>query len=239
VKLEVVFTPAELGGAGVGGRTAIVIDVLRSTSTILEALVNGAQAVVPVDSVELAVGKAQEIGRDQAILCGERDCEPIAGFHLGNSPFEFTAESIAGKTLVMSTTNGTRALTACSSAERCLVGSFLNVSAVAAAAEQDDDVLIVCAGREGRFALEDALCAGSIGNRLLKAHKPGRVRTNDAAQTAMMLARRSERSLSRRLRRTAAGRRLAELGRTDEVDFCAQLDRHDQVPAMHSRRVSL
>jgi 2-phosphosulfolactate phosphatase len=239
VTLEVVFTPAELGGSSVGSRTAVVIDVLRSTSTIVEALASGAHAVVPVDSVELAVSKLQEIGRDLAILCGERDGQRIEGFHLGNSPLEFTAENVAGKTLVMTTTNGSRALTIGSTAERCLVGSYLNVSAVArAAAEDGNDVLLLCAGREGRFALEDALCAGSIANRI-GAVRGKRMKTNDAARMSMLLARRWEGSLVKRLFRTAAGRHLIDLGRLAEIDYCAQLDLRSEVPAMRDRRVIL
>jgi 2-phosphosulfolactate phosphatase len=237
VTLDVVFTPLELSGASVGERTVVVLDVLRATSTILEALVNGAQAVVPVDSVEAAVRKAEEIGRDHALLCGERDTQPIAGFPLGNSPQEFTAERVSGKTLVMTTTNGTRALVLGGTAARCVVGSFLNLSAVARSIG-GDDALIVCAGREGRFALEDALCAGAIVRRVMRDDS-ARPRLNDAARTAMLLARRYEQNLERVLLRCAAGRRLRETGRARDVRYCARADRHARVPIVRERRVTL
>lgn len=238
MNIDVVFTPAEIGGSA-GERTVVVIDVLRATSTILEALVNGAQAVVPVDSVEIAVSKAQEIGRDQAILCGERDTRPIAGFHMGNSPLEFTPERVAGKTLVMTTTNGTRALVLGGTGARCVVGSFLNASAVAEAVADDSSVLLLCAGREGRFALEDALCAGAVARRIRSHHGRRGIRYNDAARTAMLLARRYEGSLFDVLRRTAAGRRLAELGRFSDIEHCARADLHPRVPVVRERRVTL
>jgi 2-phosphosulfolactate phosphatase len=238
VKVGVAFTPAELGGSA-GERTVAVIDVLRATTTMLEALVNGAQAVVPVESVDVAVTKAGEIGRDQAVLCGERDTQPIPGFHLGNSPAEFTAAEVAGKTLIMTTTNGTRAAVLGSASARGLIASFLNAGAVAAALSEESNVLLLCAGREGRFALEDALCAGMIARRIRSARPAGSTRFDDGAVTAMLLARRYEGSLGRILRRTAAGRRLAELGRDGDVEFCAQVDRYDRVPVVRERRVTL
>jgi 2-phosphosulfolactate phosphatase len=239
VKLDVAFTPGELAGGAAGERTVVVIDVLRATSTILEALVNGAHAVVPVASVEAAVTKAQEIGRDQVILCGERGGEPIPGFQLGNSPLEFTTERVAGRTLVMTTTNGTRALLIGATAARCFVGCFLNALAVArAVCDAGGDVLLLCAGREGRFALEDALCAGMIA-RGIAASSDGRPTPNDAARTAAWLARRRGAAIERSIARTAAGKHLQRLGRTDEVKYCAQVDRHPRVPAVRDRRVTL
>jgi 2-phosphosulfolactate phosphatase len=240
VKLDVVFTPAELGGAGVGQRTVVVIDVLRATSTVLEALVNGARDVLPVESVEQAVRKAQEIGRDQAILCGERDVERIGGFELGNSPLEFVPEKVAGRTLVMTTTNGTRAILLGSAGNRCLIGSYLNAHATAAAlAQGGNDALLLCAGREGRFALEDAVCAGIIARETLRLDGSRRPEMNDAARAAALLARRFGDRLPEFLPRTAAGRHLVRMGRRDEVEFCATRDRYEQVPRVQDRRITL
>jgi 2-phosphosulfolactate phosphatase len=238
VKLEVAFTPAEIG-VHAGDRTVVVIDVLRASSTILEALINGAHAVIPVESVEIAVARAQEIGRDQCILCGERDTQPIAGFRLGNSPLEFTAERVAGKTLVMTTTNGTRALALGGTGSRCVVGSLLNAGAVSKAVRGDQDVLLLCAGREGRFALEDALCAGILARRILAGRRRSDHQLNDAAMTAMLLARRFEKKLPEAIRRTSAGRRLLELGRGEDVEYCVRADHYDRVPVVRERRVTL
>ncbi len=234
------FSPGELGGAGVGQRTVAVIDVLRAASTILEALVNGARDVLPVESVEHAVRKAQEIGRDQALLCGEQDVERISGFEMGNSPLEFVAERVNGKTLVMTTTNGTRAILMGSAGSRCLIGSFLNVRATAAALRSAaGDVLILSAGREGRFALEDAVCAGLIVRALRRGRRRRALEMNDAAEAALLLARRFGRSLPAFLAGTAAGRKLEALGRHDDIEFCATLDRYDQVPYVQDRRITL
>lgn len=235
MRVDVAFTPAELRG-GAGDRTVVVIDVLRATSTITHALVSGARSVLPVAGVEEAARKAEQIGRDAVMLCGERDTEPIRGFDLGNSPLEFTPARVAGKTLVMTTTNGTTALLAAAGAPRCYVGSLLNLAALARRlVEEQADTLLLCAGREGAFAAEDAICAG----RLLRAIRNGRVQLdgNDAAAAAWRLARAA--STPRTLGRSAAGRRLRELGRGNDIVFCAQEDRYDVVPVFDEHRIRL
>lgn len=241
MKLDVVFTPGEVG-TGIGQRTVVVIDVLRATSTILEALVNGARDVLPSESIEQAVRKAQELGREQVILCGERDVERVEGFDLGNSPLEYVPDRVSGKTLVLTTTNGTRAiLLGAAGGARCLIGSFLNATATAERlASVDTDVLILCAGREGRFALEDAVCAGVIARAFeQRVGKGTTFELNDGARAAMLLAGRFGRRLPGFLARTAAGRRLVELGRRAEIEFCASLDRYAEVPRLQDHRIVL
>ena len=127
----------------------VVIDVLRATSSMVEALVNGAQGVYPAPSTEEAIKLASSLGREDTILCGEARGLMIEGFDLGNSPQEFSAERVAGKRLVMSTTNGTRAFFLVEDAVRVLACSFMNLSAVAAAAMEADSIVVVCAGMGG------------------------------------------------------------------------------------------
>jgi 2-phosphosulfolactate phosphatase len=231
----VAFTPAEVKGA-VGRRIVVVIDVLRATSTIVEALVNGARSILPVSGVDEAVRKADELGRDTVLLCGERDAEPIRGFQLGNSPAEFTRERVAGRTLIMTTTNGTNAVLMASAGISCFTGSLLNARAVARRlAERDADVLLLCAGREGAFALEDAVCAGRIVRYLRELGVP--VQGNDGLRAAFRLS--AAPVTPRVLARTAAGRRLREVGRVDDLAFCAQENRHDAVPVLDEHRIRL
>jgi 2-phosphosulfolactate phosphatase len=235
VRLDVAFTPAEVRGP-LGDKAVVVIDVLRATSTITEALVNGARSILPVSSVEDAARTAERLGRDAVLLCGERDTQPISGFHLGNSPLEFTRERVGGKTRVMTTTNGTVALLAGSSAARCYIGSLLNLGAVAARlVDEATDALLLCAGREGAFALEDALCAGRIARAVRE--RGATIRINDAAGAAIRLASRaSPRTV---LSRSAAGCRLRELGRDEDIVFCAHEDRYDAVPVLDEHRIRL
>jgi 2-phosphosulfolactate phosphatase len=267
VKLDVFFTPAELAGVELPERV-VVIDVLRATSTMVEALANGARAIVPVATADDAARMAQNIGRDSVLLCGERKALPIEGFDLGNAPAEFTAERVGEKSLIMTTTNGTRAFL--SVAERrggpgdaeanvILAGSFLNLSAITervagrpigaladgagpAAAEATEldgppPAALVCAGREGRFALEDAVCAGAVVRGLEAAGVP--LTLNDGAIAARALASRHMRDLERMLELTVAGRHLREVGRGEDLAFCAALDRTAVIPRFRDRKITL
>ena len=235
--VEILFTPGALQAADVTGRTVVVIDVLRATTTIAEAFAAGARAVYPVASVEEAARLASTLGRDQVLLCGERRCLPIEGFDLGNSPREFTADRVAGKSLVMSTTNGTYAISQTSGAERVITAAFANLSAVADAVAGDGEVSIVCAGRQGRFALEDAVCAGMLLEAL--AERTGdALEGDDAAGAARTLAA-SHAPTREMLAATAAGRDLIDAGLGDDLEVCANIDRLDLVPVIRDRHIEL
>jgi 2-phosphosulfolactate phosphatase len=252
MKLDVFFTPGELAGLELPERV-VVVDVLRATSTIVTALASGARAMVPVGTVDEAARMAQNIGRDTVLLCGERRGLPIEGFDLANAPPEFTAERVAGKSLVMTTTNGTRAFLAVAErrtgqgdgeANVILAGSFLNLSAIIgrlAAADGSGSegvpAAIVCAGREGRFALEDAVCAGAMVRGLAEAGAS--LELNDGAMAARSLAGRHMRDLHVVLERTAAGRHLESIGRGEDLAFCATVDRTDIVPRFRDRKITL
>jgi 2-phosphosulfolactate phosphatase len=237
VNLEVAFTPAELPKGGAAGRTVVVVDVLRATSSIVQALVSGARRIIPTATVEEAVRLAEELGRADVRLCGERDVLPIPGFDLGNSPEHFTPERVAGHTLVMSTTNGTSALLAASGSELCLVGALLNAGAIARRLAADGrDGVVLCAGREGRFALEDAYCAGILLRELRELRAD--LQTNDAGRAAFRMAGGRSGALAA-LRRSAAARRIREQGLEQDVQFCAQIDRHDAVPGFDGHRIEL
>lgn len=245
MRLDVYFTPSELAGVELPERV-VVIDVLRATSTIVEALANGAKAIFPVATADDAARLAQNIGRDSVLMCGERKGLPIEGFDLGNAPPEFTRERVEDMALVMTTTNGTRAFLAV--AERqggatdpgglaILAASFLNLSAVADRLVEDDvDAAIVCAAREGRFAVEDAVCAGYI-VKALEAREVA-LELNDAATAARTLAGR-EVALERVLEESAAGRRLKEIERGDDLAFCARVDRTDVLPRLRDRKITV
>jgi 2-phosphosulfolactate phosphatase len=174
MRVHVAFTPAEAERAP----TAVVVDVLRASSTIVQALAAGYRRVLCCAEVEEARRLGAELS--DAVLAGERKAVAIPGFDLGNSPREFTEP--LGETLVLTTTNGTGAvLAAAASSETVLVGSLLNLEAVAAAA-RGGDVEVVCAGVQGRFTIDDAYCAGRIAE-LLGGER------SDAAEAAVRLAR--------------------------------------------------
>jgi len=240
--IDVFFSPAVVDEAAVEGRTAVVIDVIRATSTLVEALANGAKAIFPTISTEEAVKLASSLGREDTILCGERKGMKVEGFDLGNSPAEFTPEVVEGKQLVMTTTNGTRAFVAAEGADRILAASFMNLSAVAEALKGVPKLVIICSGRENRFSLDDALCAGMLIRILEEAGDgdPEREETvfNDAGRVARDLAAQYTVDAAF-LKSTAAGHALVGVGLDGDLELCADLDRHTLVPEMRNRTISV
>ncbi len=237
MKIEVYFAPTELGERDVVGSVVAVIDVLRATSTIVEAIANGARAILPATDMDDAMRLAQTFGRTEVLLCGERSARKIEGFDLGNSPLEFTSEAVADKLVIMTTTNGTPALVAGQAADRCIVAAYLNLTAATQdLAGSGKPIVILCSGREGRFALDDALCAGSLIRRLREAHTE-RVHMNDAALAASALERRYRAHLSAVMHRTTAARQIVEAGHVEDIAYCLTRDRHDVVPVMSDRQI--
>jgi 2-phosphosulfolactate phosphatase len=237
MRIDTYFTVAEVDPASIGDGTVVVIDVVGATTTIIEALANGARAIYPTSTTEEAVKLAASLGREDTLLCGERRGRKIEGFDLGNSPQEFSAEVVHDKKLVMSTSNGTRALTVGQEASRILPCAFTNLGAVAAAVSVDERLVLICAGQNDRFGLDDALCAGHLVQRIMKAEE-GRVEyeLNDAAQAARALA--GFRKPTRKfLGATAGGAALVEIGMGDDLDICADVDRHDIVAEMSDQAI--
>jgi len=190
MRVRTYFSAAEARGQEMSGATAVVIDVIRATSTMVEALANGARAIYPTVSTEEAIRLANTLGREDTLLCGERKGLKVEGFDLGNSPREYENETVDGKRLVMSTTNGTRAFVAAQGANRALAGSFLNLGAVVDQLRTGDvgELVLVCAGKEDHFALDDALCAGLILDELLGGTEGDHgADMNDASRVALAL----------------------------------------------------
>jgi 2-phosphosulfolactate phosphatase len=210
--VHVVFTPGEAAPAAVG----IVVDVLRATSTIAQALASGYERVLCCSEIEDARALRAEL--PDSLLGGERNAVRVEGFEVGASPREFL--EARARTLILSTTNGTRAIL--ETARRCdrvLLGSLLNLSAVAAAVEADD-VVVVCAGFQGGFALDDAYCAGRIVQLL-------EVERTDAAIAADLLARAFTTALDGLNART-----YGPPGLEQDIAYCAQEDLLDVVPQL-------
>ena len=219
MRVSVAFTPAELAEAPV----AVALDVLRASSTICAALAAGFESVACVGELEDALA----LRGAGTTLAGERDCVRIEGFDLGNSPAEIASEPRSGR-LVLSTTNGTRLLVA--AAARCevvLVGSLANVGAVAAAVRALDpaDVVVLCAGVEGAFALDDAYCAGRLVQEL------GGERADSAVAAEVLV-----RSCPVALERSSSAANLRDAGLAADVDWCAVEDRLTVVPAVTARK---
>lgn len=225
----------------VAGGIAVVIDVLRASTTIITALANGAARVRPVADVAEARRLAAALGPD-TLLGGERGGVRIDGFELGNSPAEYARDRVAGRSIVITTTNGTAALAACLAAREILVGALVNRSAVAAAvrrlagAGDGGDVHLVCAGTDGTVTAEDVLAAGAILDAVLGDDPAAEL---DAAARAALAAFRAaagasdpEAALGAAFRRSPGGANLVALGMEADLPLCAALDAIALVPRL-------
>jgi 2-phosphosulfolactate phosphatase len=232
--VSVHLLPQHIPPGALRGGVAVVIDVLRATTTMLHALDAGCEAIIPCREVEEARRVASDIPPVKRLLAGERLGLPIQGFDLGNSPGEFRPEACRGKTLVLTTTNGTRALLACLEAERVLVASFVNVSATARTLRDDGrPVHLVCAGTDGYVSFEDALMAGALSEELWNKYE---LSGNDEAMIAVTSwydidSHDGEEGglLHNFLNRGRGGRRLRELGYTRDIEDAACVNRFDLV----------
>jgi len=227
VRVDVAVTPDGLDRAAVAASTVLVIDVLRASTCIVTALANGCAAIVPVATPEEA--RARVASRAGALVAGERRGEPLEGFDLGNSPLEFTRERIGGRTVIMTTSNGTRALLAARGAAAVGVAAFVNLAAAAAwALSATRDVLLLCAGERGARSLEDHVCAGLLVERLLTSNPC--VRPTPAAEEAAALARPYGKDVGRLARDSSWARHLDSRGRAADLAACLSLDTATIVP---------
>jgi len=243
VKLNTTFTPADfevLAKANLSHTTCVVLDILRATSSMITALANGAEAIIPVATIEEAL--AAKADHPEALLAGERDGLRITAaqtggteFDLGNSPREYTTGAITGQTIIITTTNGTRALRACANAQQILVASFLNLHATTdqLRADPPGNLAIVCGGTHEEAALEDILAAGAIAKTLSDLYGPDA--DDDATQTARLLFETFGQDLEAAMPLTRNGRRLLshpELA--GDVAACTKLNLYDLVAGMES-----
>jgi 2-phosphosulfolactate phosphatase len=242
MRVDVAFSPLGLGPQDVQGRTVFVVDILRATTAMCAALYHGARALIPVASTEEALRLAQTIGSADVLLAGEKNSVRIPGFALGNSPLEMTGQAVKGKTLIVTTTNGTKALLAAQGAAAVYAAAAANLAAAGERArralEEQRDILILCAGRESAFGLDDAYCAGRLAVAALGGRKPRRG-LNDAALASLDLVRRYGENWQRPLSYSRAGRELVRLGFRDDVLDAARVDAYPVLPQFHERRVTL
>jgi len=228
------------------GGIAVIIDVLRASTTMITALAHGADRVVPVADVEEARRRAAAVV-PTAVLGGERRGLRIPGFDLGNSPLEYTRNRMAGRTVVITTTNGTAALHACRGAREIVIGALVNRTAVAAAVRRlagaSDDVHLVCAGTDGVVSAEDVLAAGAILDAALAASRDDAC--DEAATEAVAFFRRvaaqadAPAAFVAEFRRSPGGANLVELGMEADLPAAAALDTLEVVPRLEPASGSL
>jgi 2-phosphosulfolactate phosphatase len=240
VRLDVYLSPGELSLGDATGRVVAVIDVLRASTTIAVALENGARTVVPVESGDEAITRAKAFERSDVVIAGEKKMLPVPGFDLGNSPKSFSPEAVGGRTVLLTTTNGTRALIGLQGAHDIVVAAYVNHAAVSAmlraAARANTDVAIVCAGDEGHFSLEDAACAGRY---VRSVSEVGRALVcNDAANACELIDRKYGDNIAKIFRDSSHGKALAEAGFEEDLVTCAAVDSYPVVPIYQERQIT-
>ncbi len=228
MQVQVISSVNEASSARFQHKTAIVIDVLRASSTIVSAMAAGAACIIPAETVM----EARALQRSGDLLCGERFCRKIAGFDLGNSPLEYTEARVAGKRVVLTTTNGTRAIVKALRADYVLTAALLNASACAKASlELRRDIVMLCAGSHDEFSIEDGLCAGLLLD-CLRSLSSLPVEIDDFGMAMLALYRNRRDSVVDTVLGGATGRRLLKLGMRKDIEACSELDRFDTVPRL-------
>ena len=239
MRLDVFFTPIQAKIADTAGRLVVIVDVLRASTTVATALGNGAKTVMPLEGADEVISRSKEFHRSAVILAGEQKMLPISGFDLGNSPQDFTKKAVEGKTILITTTNGTRALLGVQGARDIVIASYVNFTAVLAmmkvAASSNTDIAVICAGEEGGFTLEDAACAG----RYVKAlPKRADLHLNDAASASVLIEKKYGENIAKLFKESTHGQALQEAGFGDDLAAAAKVDAYPVVPIYQERQIT-
>jgi 2-phosphosulfolactate phosphatase len=225
LNLETCFSPALYEPERHAGSVVVVIDVLRATSAICTAFEHGAEAIIPVATVD----EAREYKEKGFLVAAERDGFVLDFADFGNSPFNFTPEKVEGKTIVYSTTNGTGIISVAASADSIIIGSFLNINAVVRwIRKQNKDVVLFCSGWKNRFNIEDTVCAGAMAEKLLSGK--GFSTSCDSTHAALDLWSLARADLIGYVEKVAQRSRLREKGLDDCIPFCLGMDFTSKVP---------
>jgi len=225
-RLEVCLTPALLDLYAIEDSIVVVIDILRATSSIVYGIENGATAIIPVAQVEDCLNYSNH----GYLLAAERNGEVVQGYDFGNSPFSYTKEKVGGKTVVLTTTNGTKALhLARARAHQVVIGSFLNLKSLCDWLKlQNKNVLLLCAGWKDNFNLEDTLFAGAVVAELRKEF----THFDDSSVAAEDLFQLAKNDLRAYINKSSHSHRLAALNIEEDVKFCLQLNICTAIPVL-------
>ncbi|MFA6980411.1 MAG: 2-phosphosulfolactate phosphatase [Ignavibacteriaceae bacterium] len=238
MNINVVMSPTNVDELHFSGKITVVVDVLRATTTIVTALINGAKEIVPVGSVEFAMKASSNMFGGQTLICGERNAKKIDGFNLGNSPLEFTNDVIGGKSLVFFTTNGTKAIVKAKYSDEVIIASFLNISAVAKyLVELNKPFEILCAGKNNSFCLEDTVFAGKLIAEILTQTED--VELTDSGLASVAIAKTFGKNLKKMFAESEHGKFLIESGFEEDLKYCAKLNVTEDIPVFASSVVKI
>ncbi|MFC3199684.1 2-phosphosulfolactate phosphatase [Parapedobacter deserti] len=228
--VQVCLSPALLPFYELDDAVAVVIDIFRASSSICYGLANGAKAIIPVADLD----ECLPYRGNGCLVAAERNGEVVEGFDFGNSPFSYTKENIAEKTVVLTTTNGTQAIRRCLAAKRVVIGSFLNITTLSDwLRKQDHPILLVCSGWKNHFSLEDTVFAGAVVNRL----KTDGTVIDDAAQAAESLYLEARGDLATYLRKSSHHQRMQRLHIEQDIAFCLREDLVSVIPVLEGKEL--
>jgi len=229
--IDVCLSPEAIHLFNLKGKIVVVTDIFRATSTMTTALANGVKSVIPVSNLE----DCNQFEGEKYIKAAERGGKIVEGFEFGNSPFDYMNEKIKGKTLIMTTTNGTKALNLSKEADAVLIGSFLNLtSTVNYLKAQNKDIIVFCAGWKGRYSLEDSLYAGAVVNCLLDSFE---MDSDSAFSTGLMFKQAEEEGLLKFASNANHFKRLSSFSNHKDIEFCMKFDVYDLVGKMEGDNI--
>lgn len=235
MKIDVAFLPLQIAENNLADTVCIVLDIFRATTSIVTAFSNDCKTIIPVLSLAEAHQLAERIG--PVLIAGERQSIKMDGCDLGNSPFEYSRANVEDQTVIMTTSNGTAAVKATEKAYCTLIGAFINAQAVCRKARQyAKNIVIVCAGTDRTFSLEDALCAGLLVQTLTETNE---MTLTDSAVGALLMYKAAETKIFEAAGNSRNGRRLRELNRLDEITYCLQTDLFSTVPHYTAGKIIL
>ena len=230
VEIKVFSSPRESTEDDLRGCAVIVIDVLRSSSTIITAIMNGAREIIPVLTPAEVGELASKSGRGGALMCGEREGKKIEGFDLGNSPLEYSPDKVSGRIIIFASTNGAPMIVRARNADRIYIGGFNNFSAVLGLIlKENRNIAILCSGQNEKFSIEDFVCAGRFVDAL-EIKLGERAELNDGARAAAQLYQQYRGQIGELLRISSHGKYLSSLGFSSDLDYCAKVDTVPIVP---------
>lgn len=229
-KLATCFSPNLLNLYTLEEKIVVIVDILRATSCMVAGLGSGVKSILPVATLD----ECMALKNEGYVCAGERDGHRVAGFDLGNSPFEYISEAMQGKKIAMTTTNGTQALVMSKNAAQIMIGAFLNISFLASYLKsQPNDVLIVCAGWKGKFCIEDTLFAGALASQLIETFESN----DDSTLAARTLYQSAKDNLYEYLLHSSHYKRLSHLEGGKDVAYCIEMNKFEVVPIWNGREL--
>ena len=235
MKVDIIISAEHIAENKIENKIVVVIDMFRATSVIVTALSNGCKEVIPYLTVEETLEHAKKLNRKDYILGGERRAVKIEGFDLSNSPLEYTETIIKDKAVLMTTTNGTKTLTKSTSAKRILIAAMINAKAVAKRLiEINEDVVIINAGTNGNFSMDDYICSGYIINEMLTEQK--NLELTDIAKTANMIYEKNPDIISY-VKEATHYSVMKSLKLDNDIEYCTKKNIIDIVPEYKNKKI--